>query len=224
MREIVLDTETTGLDPASGDRIVEIGCLELENHVPSGATYHQYLNPERDMPDEAFRIHGLSEGFLEDYPTFAQAADEFCEFIGDAPLVIHNAAFDIGFINAELVRLGRPAIHISRAIDTVQLARKKFPGAPVSLDALCRRFGVDNQARTQHGALLDAGLLAGVYLELVGGRQQDLALRADKAVVPLAVEKIDRPFLTPRKHEPTSEESIAHAALVDGLTEPVWRR
>ncbi|MBE88148.1 MAG: DNA polymerase III subunit epsilon [Rhodospirillaceae bacterium] len=224
MREIVLDTETTGLDPASGNRIVEIGCLELENHVPSGATYHQYINPERDMPDEAFRIHGLSEAFLEDYPTFAQAADEFCAFIGDAPLVIHNAAFDMGFINAELVRLGRPAMHISRAIDTVQLARKKFPGAPVSLDALCRRFGVDNQARTQHGALLDAGLLASVYLELVGGRQQDLALRADKAVLPLGVEKIDRPFLAARKHEPTSEERIAHAALVDGLNEPVWRR
>ena len=224
MREIVLDRETTGLDPASGNRIVEIGCVELENYVPSGATYHQYINPERDMPDEAFAVHGLSEAFLEDYPTFAKVADAFCTFIGDAPLVIHNAAFDMGFINAELARLDRPAIPISRAIDTVHMARKKFPGAPASLDALCRRFGIDNQARTKHGALLDADLLASVYLELVGGRQQDLALSAEKGSTQIAVEAVDRPFRPARKHEPTSEERAAHVAFVEGLSEPVWRR
>ena len=224
MREIVLDTETTGLDPASGNRIVEIGCVELENHVPSGATYHQYINPERDMPDEAYAVHGLSEVFLEDFPTFAEVADAFCAFIGDAPLVIHNATFDIGFINAELARINRPAIPISRAIDTVHIARKKFPGAPASLDALCRRFGVDTQTRTKHGALLDAGLLACVYLELVGGRQQDLALNADKADAQVGIETADRPFRPARRHAPTSEESIAHTAFVDGLAEPAWRR
>ena len=224
MREIVLDTETTGLDPASGNRIVEIGCVELENHVPSGATYHQYINPERDMPDEAYAVHGLSEVFLEDFPTFAEVADAFCAFIGDAPLVIHNATFDIGFINAELARIDRPAIPASRAIDTVHIARKKFPGAPASLDALCRRFGVDNQTRTKHGALLDAGLLACVYLELVGGRQQNLALNGDKTVAQVGIETVDRPFRPARRHAPNSEERIAHAAFVDELTDPVWRR
>ena len=154
MREIVLDTETTGLDPKSGDRLVEIGCVELDNHLPTGRTYHQYVNPERDMPDEAFRVHGLSEAFLAKHPVFADIADAFLEFIGDADLVIHNASFDLGFINAELQRLGRASVENRRAIDTVQIARGKYPGAQASLDALCRRFEIDLSARTKHGALL----------------------------------------------------------------------
>ena len=178
MREIVLDTETTGLDPATGDRVVEIGCVELINHVPSWRTLHHYFNPERDMPQGAFEVHGLSIEFLSNYPVFGALADDILDFLGDAVLVIHNAAFDMRFINAELRRLGRPELPMSRALDTVQLARRKYPGAQVSLDALCRRFEIDNGHRTLHGALLDADLLAAVYLELIGGRQPDLALAA----------------------------------------------
>ena len=180
MREIVLDTETTGLDPKSGDRLVEIGCVELDNHLPTGRTYHQYVNPEREMPDEAFRVHGLSEAFLANYPVFADIAESFLEFIGDAHLVIHNASFDLGFINAELKRLGRAPVEPRRAIDTVQVARGKYPGAQASLDALCRRFEIDLSVRTKHGALLDAELLADVYLELVGGRQPGLELASQQ--------------------------------------------
>ena len=180
MREIVLDTETTGLDPKSGDRLVEIGCVELDNHLPTGRTYHQYVNPERDMPEEAFRVHALSEAFLAKHPVFADIADAFLEFIGDADLVIHNASFDLGFINAELQRLGRASVENRRAIDTVQIARGKYPGAQASLDALCRRFEIDLSARTKHGALLDAELLADVYLELVGGRQPVFELASQR--------------------------------------------
>ena len=178
LREIVMDTETTGLDPLNGDRIVEIGGVELINHLPTGRTYHQYINPERPMPREAFEVHGLGDDFLRDKPVFARIVDEFLDFIGDAKLVIHNASFDMGFLNAELTRVGRPLLPDHQAIDTLDIARRKFPGAQASLDALCKRFGVDNSAREKHGALLDSEILAEVYLELVGGRQQGFALTA----------------------------------------------
>ncbi|MFP4269422.1 MAG: DNA polymerase III subunit epsilon, partial [Alphaproteobacteria bacterium] len=175
MREIVLDTETTGLAPEAGDRIVEIGCVELVNHVPTGRTYHQYLNPERAMPAEAFAVHGLGDDFLADKPRFGEIADAFLRFVGDAGLVIHNAEFDIKFLDAELVRAGRPPLGLARATDTLALARKRFPGAPASLDALLKRFEVDGSARVLHGALLDCELLAEVYLHLLGGRQPGFA-------------------------------------------------
>ena len=176
MREIVLDTETTGLDPQDGHRIVEIGAVELHNHVPTGNVYHQYINPLITMPDQAFAIHGLSDEFLSDKPKFSEIAKEFLDFIGSAKLVIHNAAFDIKFINAELKRIDREEITFDRATDTLAIARKKFPGSPASLDSLCRRFKIDNSARAVHGALLDSQILAEVYLELVGGKQPDFAL------------------------------------------------
>ncbi|MBL6762108.1 MAG: DNA polymerase III subunit epsilon [PS1 clade bacterium] len=181
MREIVLDTETTGLDPASGDRIVEIGCLELVNRLPTGETFHVYINPERDMPREAEAVHGLSAGFLADKPLFSQIADDFVAFVKGAALIIHNAAFDMKFLNAELARLGRDDLRDNQIIDTLSMARQKFPGAPASLDALCRRFGVDNSGRDLHGALIDSELLAGVYLELSGGRQPGLVFQAEAA-------------------------------------------
>ena len=181
MREIVLDTETTGLDPGSGDRIVEIGCLELVNRLPTGQTYHVYINPERDMPREAEAVHGLSAKFLSDKPLFAEIADEFAAFVKGAALIIHNASFDMKFLNAELAKLGRDDLRDNQIIDTLAMARKKFPGAPASLDALCRRFGVDNSNRDLHGALIDSELLAGVYLELSGGRQPGLVFQADAA-------------------------------------------
>jgi DNA polymerase-3 subunit epsilon len=176
MREIVMDTETTGLDPADGHRIAEIGAVEIVNLLPTGRIYHQYINPERAMPKEAEQVHGLSGAFLADKPVFARIAPAFLDFIGDARLVIHNAAFDMAMLNAELARLGRPALPMSRALDTLEIARKRFPGAQASLDALCRRFGIDNSGRDKHGALLDSELLAEVYLELMGGRQQGLGL------------------------------------------------
>ena len=176
MREIVLDTETTGLDPQDGHRIVEIGAVELYNHVPTGNVYHQYINPLISMPDQAFAIHGLSDEFLSDKPKFSEIAKEFLDFIGSAKLVIHNAAFDIKFINAELKSIDEEEITFDRATDTLAIARKKFPGSPASLDSLCRRFKIDNSARIVHGALLDSQILAEVYLELVGGKQPDFAL------------------------------------------------
>ena len=176
MREIVLDTETTGLDPQDGHRIVEIGAVELHNHVPTGNVYHQYINPLITMPDQAFAIHGLSDEFLSDKPKFSEIAKEFLDFIGSAKLVIHNAAFDIKFINAELKTIDEEEITFDRATDTLAIARKKFPGSPASLDSLCRRFKIDNSARVVHGALLDSQILAEVYLELVGGKQPDFAL------------------------------------------------
>ncbi|MEL7090490.1 MAG: DNA polymerase III subunit epsilon [Pseudomonadota bacterium] len=178
MREIVLDTETTGFDPDSGDRIVEIGAVELMRHVPTGATFHEYIDPERAMPQEAFEVHGLGDDFLRGKPKFAQVGQKFLDFIGDAKLVIHNAAFDMKFLNAELKWMGLPQIPWDQAIDTLEIARKRFPGSPASLDALCRRFAIDNSARTLHGALLDSEILAEVYLELIGGRQPDFALNA----------------------------------------------
>lgn len=230
MREIVLDTETTGLDPKDGHRIVEIGCIELANHIATGRTWHQYINPERDMPSAAFDVHGLSEEFLAGHPTFDKIADGFLEFVGDAPLVIHNAAFDMGFLNAELRRIDRRLLPADQAVDTVMMARRRFPGAPASLDALCRRFEIDNSARTKHGALLDAELLAEVYLELRGGRQPGLSLAAVEAGAssPAAGRKDDtleeeRTFRPPRPHQPTAEELAAHRAFVDTLSEPLWR-
>ncbi len=175
-REIVLDTETTGFDPDQGDRIVEIGALELINHVPTGRTYHQYINPERDMPESAFRVHGLSQEFLSDKPVFAQIAQDFLDFVQDDPFVIHNAAFDMRFLNWEYTNLGYPAFAQGRAVDTLTIARRRYPGAPASLDALCKRFGIDNTNRELHGALIDSDLLAGVYLELIGGREPGLTL------------------------------------------------
>jgi DNA polymerase-3 subunit epsilon len=176
MREIVLDTETTGFDPFTGDRIVEIGALELESHLPTGIQFHEYINPEREMPDEAFQVHGLGDDFLRDKPKFAQVGQKFLDFIQDSTLIIHNAAFDMKFLNAELKRMGLPEIPMNRALDTLPMARKKFPGSPASLDALCRRFGITNFDRDLHGALLDSEILAEVYLELIGGRQPDFGL------------------------------------------------
>ncbi len=191
LREIVIDTETTGFEPSEGHRIVEIGAVELENHMPTGRTYHQYINPERAMPSEAFAVHGLGDDFLRDKPRFADIAAAFLEFIGtEARLVIHNASFDMKFLNADQDSAGRPQIAMPRALDTVALARRKFPGASASLDSLCRRFGIDNSAREKHGALLDSELLAEVYLELIGGRQPDfgLTVEAGRTAGPAAVE------------------------------------
>jgi DNA polymerase III subunit epsilon len=179
MREIVLDTETTGLDPLRGDRLVEIGCVEIFNRMPTGQTFHRHLNPERAMPVEAFDVHGLSSEFLADKPLFAEVAEDFLEFIGDAPLVIHNASFDISFINAELDRVKRQAISRERLVDTLLLARRKHPGVSNRLDDLCSRYAIDNSRRTKHGALLDAELLAEVYIDLIGARQSQLILATE---------------------------------------------
>lgn len=231
MREIVLDTETTGLSPNDGDRIVEIGCIELLNHVPTGKVYHQYVNPERDMPIEAERVHGLSGEFLLGHPVFADIADAFVEFMGDAPLIIHNAAFDMGFINAELTRLGTETIQKSRAIDTVGMARRKFPGAQASLDALCRRFGIDLSERDLHGALLDARLLAEVYLELLGGRQHGMDLAADAAKISAQsdedvaeVSQATSGHRAPREHAVSDEEKARHATFLEKIKDPIWLR
>ncbi|MCG6884533.1 MAG: DNA polymerase III subunit epsilon [Silicimonas sp.] len=220
MREIVLDTETTGFDPETGDRLVEIGAVELMRHIPTGKTYHQYINPEREVPQDAVDVHGLTFDFLRDKPVFKAVAADFLEFIGDAKLVIHNAAFDMKFLNAELKWLGRPPIAWERAIDTLDIARRKFPGSPASLDALCRRFGIDNSARTLHGALLDSEILAEVYLELIGGRQPDLVLAtADRDKSSQVQGGAWRPMPRPEKlpSRLTEDERRAHAAFVDGM-------
>ena len=225
MREIVLDTETTGLDPAQGDRMVEIGCIELVNHIPTGETFQRFLNPERDMPPAAFAVHGLSAEFLANKPRFADVVDDFLGFVGKDPLIIHNAGFDLGFIDAELMRLGRPALARDTVVDTLSMARRKFPGAPASLDALCRRFAIDTSERDLHGALLDAGLLAEVYLALIGGRQPGFGFGADAVAddqtQPVATEAAARP---PRSHAPSPAEIEAHTAFIDGLEDPIWRR
>jgi len=223
VREIALDTETTGLDPRSGHRIVEIGCVELSNHVPTGEVYHTYVNPERDMPEEAFQVHGLSEDFLRDQPLFSAVAGDFLSFLGDAPLIIHNASFDLGFINAELERLNHEMIERARAIDTVELARKKFPGSPANLDALCRRFEIDITDRQLHGALKDSRLLAGVYLELIGGRQVGLDLAVDATGRQGAVVETSHRTRAPRAHAPSPEELEAHASFVETLKDPIWQ-
>jgi len=221
MREIVIDTETTGLDPHSGHRIVEIAAIELFHHVPTGRKFHCYVNPERDMPDDAFAVHGLSAEFLTGHPSFATVVEEFLDFVGDDPLVIHNAEFDLAFLNAELGRLSLTGLGRDRAVDTLALARQKFPGAPASLDALCRRFAIDNSARAKHGARLDAELLSEVYLELIGGRQAGFDLAAAPGVLQVAIEAARR-FRPPRPHAPSVGELAAHAALVARLKEPLW--
>lgn len=223
MREVVLDTETTGLSPENGDRVVEIGCLELANHMATGQTYQCYVNPEITMPSAAQDVHGLSDEFLADKPLFAAIADDFLAFVGDDPLIIHNAAFDMGFINDELRRLGTPSLPASQAVDTVSMARQKFPGAPASLDALCRRFGIDNSARTLHGALLDAELLAEVYLELRGGRQPGLVLEANDVATD-AAGPIQRMARQPRPFAPSDAERAAHQKFLDNLTDPIWNK
>jgi len=229
MREIVLDTETTGFEPAEGHRIVEIGAIELFNHMPTGRTYHQYINPERGMPAEAFEVHGLGDDFLRDKPVFAAIADAFLEFIGDdSKLVIHNAAFDMKFLNAELGWARRPAIAMPRALDTLAIARQRFPGSPASLDALCRRFGVDNSAREKHGALLDSEILAEVYLELIGGRQPDFGLTIGHSSGPSSGPADDwrpRPRPTPLPPRLTEAEAAAHADFVAKLgDDSVWAK
>ena len=220
MREVVLDTETTGLDPRSGHRIVEIGCVELINHMATGKHFHKYLNPERDIPEQASVIHGLTKEFLSSQPVFADIAEEFEAFIGVSTLVIHNAEFDLGFINAEREKISQPPIAPDRAIDTVSLARRKFPGAQANLDALCRRFKIDNSNRSLHGALKDARLLAEVYLELIGGRQQNLGLSVEERKIVEAAKKNRRP---PRPHAPTDAEQLAHAQFIEKLESPIWK-
>jgi DNA polymerase-3 subunit epsilon len=230
MREIVLDTETTGLDPADGHRIVEIGGVELVNHLPTGRNYHQYINPERPMPHEAERIHGLGDDFLSDKPVFARIADAFLDFVGEARLVIHNAAFDMAMLNAEFERLGRERLPMSRAVDTLAIARRRYPGAQHSLDALCKRFGVDNSAREKHGALLDSELLAEVYLELLGGRQQGLAFSgaagaADATGSNETAEFRAKPRPRPLAPRISEVERAAHEAFVAELGEnSLWAR
>lgn len=232
MREVVLDTETTGFDPTNGDRIVEIGAVELFNHMPTGRTYHQYLNPQRLMPKEAFEVHGLGDDFLRDKPLFASCAAAFLAFVGDAKLIIHNAPFDMKFLNAELTQAGHQALPMTQAIDTVMMARAKFPGSPASLDALCRRFGVDNSKREKHGALLDSEILAEVYLELIGGRQPDLVLSAGSAANATQSRQGDAadrwhppPRPAPLPPRLTGVEAAAHSDFVAKLGESaLWNR
>ncbi len=225
MREIVFDTETTGLDPATGDRIVEIGCIELVNRVTTGATFHAYFNPERDMPFGAEAVHGLSAAFLADKPRFREKAHELLAFIGDSPLVAHNAGFDFAFLNAELDVCGLEAVCNSRMIDTVALAKRRHPGAKLSLDALCTRYGVDRSHRVKHGALLDAELLAQVYVELTGGRQIGLALAgvAEEALATvIALPERRREFRAPRPHAPTPAEIERHRVFVARIEGAIW--
>ncbi len=220
MREIVLDTETTGLDPLAGHRVVEVGCIELMNLVATGRGLQLYLNPEMPMPAGAQEVHGLTDEFLADKPLFADKVDELLEFIGDSQLVIHNAQFDLGFLNAELARCGKARL-ANAYIDTVSMARRKFPGQRASLDALCERFGVDNSNRTKHGALLDAELLAEVYLELSGGRQRDLGLAAEISIT-AGVALATGPVRPPRPHAASAAELAAPMAFLQQLTDPIW--
>jgi DNA polymerase-3 subunit epsilon len=236
MREISFDTETTGLNPRGGDRLVEIGGVELINHVPTGNAYHVYINPQRDMPEGAFKVHGLSEEFLSDKPLFEQVADEFLEFVGDGTLVIHNAAFDMGFINMELERCGRRTISNTQVIDTLEIARRKHPSGPNSLDALCSRYGIDNSKRVKHGALLDAEILAEVYLEMIGGKQRALILDPDEedgligsgdaGSEPGELGSFNaRPRPTPLSALLRGEEFAAHKAFVAGMGDSaLWKR
>jgi DNA polymerase-3 subunit epsilon len=226
MREIVLDTETTGLDPLQGHRIVEIGAIELLNHIPTGKTYHTYINPQRDVPREAEAVHGLSSAFLKDKPVFSKIADELLEFMSDTVLIIHNASFDVGFLNAELGFIKRPPILYERIIDTLMLAKKRHPMGPNSLDALCKRYGIDIAKRTKHGALLDSELLAGVYLELVGGRQITLTLPKTGNVRHLQTGNVQAPAQrsNPLPERLTAEELARHEALVKSLgASALWK-
>ncbi|MBK6412381.1 DNA polymerase III subunit epsilon [Sphingopyxis sp.] len=229
MREIIFDTETTGFDPKTGDRLVEIGCIELVDRRETGVTFHGYFNPERDMPAAAEAVHGLSIQFLSDKPLFATRVDELMEFLGDAPLIAHNAVFDFGFVNAELARAGRPALDMGRMCCTVQMARKLHPGAKHSLDALCTRYGIDRSHRIKHGALLDAELLAHLYIEMTGGRQIGLGLASSAAgsaslarATSAAPRGHDRPFREPRPHMASAADLARHAEFVAGLNQPLW--
>ena len=225
MREIIFDTETTGLSPTGGDRLVEIGCVEMVNRVETGRTYHAYFNPQRSMPSEAEAVHGLSEKFLSDKPDFAETVEALLEFIGDAPLIAHNATFDFGFLNHELGRCARDPVCLSRMICTLVLARSRHPGAKHSLDALCTRFGVDRSHRVKHGALLDAQLLAQVYVELTGGRQIGLTLAGDSSDTdPTPSAAPERPFRAARPHFASATERDAHRRFVAGLVSPLWER
>ena len=225
MREIIFDTETTGLDPQSGDRLVEIGCIEMINRVTTGKTFHAYFNPERDIPSAAEAVHGLSATFLSDKPKFVERAEELLEFIADSPLVAHNAGFDFGFLNAELAICGLDAVSRDRMVDTVALARVRHPGAKNSLDALCTRYGIDRSHRTKHGALLDAELLAQVYVELTGGRQIGLELAADQTeslVAAVVTVQRERPFRPARPHAASVEEVSAHAEFIATIPSALW--
>jgi len=224
MREIVLDTETTGFDPAEGHRLVELGCVELENHLPTGRTFHAHLNPQRDVPADAARIHGLTTEFLKDKPLFTEKVGEFLDFISDSTLVIHNAEFDVNFLNHELKAAGFPKLSMSRVIDTLPMARQKYPGQPASLDALCRRFKIDLEARKYHGALLDSQLLAEVYLELMGGRQHGLGLASEAAIAGSAQlnASIRRQKREHREYPPTEAEVTAHTAFAEKLKNNLW--
>jgi DNA polymerase-3 subunit epsilon len=231
MREVIFDTETTGLDPHNGDRMVEIGCIEMVGRIATGRTFHAYFNPEREMPPEAEQVHGLTTAFLASKPTFAELADELLAFLGDAPLVAHNAGFDFAFLNAELERAGRAPIASERMIDTVALARRKHPGAKLSLDALCARYGIDRSHRVKHGALLDAELLAQVYVELTGGRQIGLGLVAGERMVEAAsaalmpgTPQAARAVRPPRPHAPSAEELARHRAFIAGIEGALWLR
>ena len=229
MREIVFDTETTGLSPLAGDRVVEIGCVELVNRVETGRTFHAYFNPDRSMPSGAEAVHGLSDAFLSDKPRFHERVEELIEFLGDCPLVAHNASFDFGFLNHELNNCGRPVICLSRMVDTLQIARSRHPGSKHSLDALCTRFGVDRSLRVKHGALIDAQLLAQCYVELTGGRQIGFSLADSIIVEPIeeaaeAEAPITFEIRPPRAHSPSEEELEAHARFLATLTDPIWTR
>ncbi len=220
MREIILDTETTGLDPKMGHRLVEIGAVELINHTPTGVNYQTYINPERDVDPGAQEIHGLTNEFLKQHPTFGDISAEFIDFLSNSTLVIHNAPFDLAFINMELNRLGEPSISSERVIDTLVLARKKFPGAQANLDALCRRFAIENRHRELHGALVDAALLADVYIELIGGKEPTLGLSAKKTNT--VAENTTRVYQKPRSFPVTEEELELHRAFVKTLINPIW--
>lgn len=226
MREIALDTETTGMDPTNGDRMVEIGAVEMINHVPTGKALQIYINPEREIPEDAIAVHGITNEFVKDKPTFAECYTEFIDFIGtDSKLVIHNAEFDMKFINYQLQQVGHQAIGWARVVDTLAMARKKFPGSPANLDALCRRFDIDNSDRTYHGALLDSELLAEVYLELLGGRQHGMGFSTNKqAATGVKATKTKRQFREPRTFEVPANEKAAHDALLEQIKDPIWKQ
>lgn len=223
-RAVLFDTETTGLDPLAGDRVIEVAALELERDLPTGRSFHAFIDPERDIPEEATRVHGMTRADLRGKPRFAEIADAMLAFLGDDPLIAHNAPFDFGFLDAELARLRRPALERGRMVDTLAMAKARFPGMPNSLDALCRRFGIDLSERTSHNALLDCRLLAEVYVELTGGRQRGLSLASDAQASLPAVSYQLSGARTPRLVQPTAAELDAHAAFVAGLKDPVWAK
>ena len=224
MREIVLDTETTGMDPSTGDRLVEIGCVELMNQLPTGKTYHVYINPERPIPPEATAVHGITDEYVKDMPTFGEIVGNFMDFIGNDRLVIHNAEFDVKFLNAELKMFGFPSLDNRRVLDTLKMARQKFPGSPANLDALCRRFNIDNSGRTYHGALLDSQLLAEVYLELTGGRQGGLDIVSFVSGQSASVTQTIRTYREPRVFAAQEEEVAAHEAMLASMKNPLWTK